>query len=314
MKLPIKPMLAKGTEPHPVLLGRADMHWEPKYDGYRLIAELNGERPATLWSRSGRNVTGDFAVLAEELARTSRVGVLDGEVVVMVDGRPSFHGLQLKGTLRRDRLLESMRYIAFDALVSGEHDLIVNRFLYEQRRQILQVAIEGIDSPMVKGIVSSNDGIGMWKAMELSRMEGMIGKPAGSLYRPGERGTWIKLKRKQTERFVVAGYTWGSGARTDAIGSLVLGLTLPTGRLRYVGKVGTGFTGRSLEEVKGALDEEIQKEPPFDSAEWTKARAQLGPEEIVWLQPNRQANVEFSEWTADGIVRFPSFKGLEPQR
>jgi bifunctional non-homologous end joining protein LigD len=311
MQMPMKPMLAKLT-PAEGVLNRRDIVWEPKWDGYRLIAEARGALPCRLWTRAGNLVTSQYPVIAEAIDESGVECVLDGEVVVMVDGRPSFNALQLSGRMSRRELEDRMRYVVFDVLELDGQDLRSRPLL--DRKQELSLLHGQIASPVVQLTPISGDGPRMWEAMELADLEGLIGKPANSPYRNGERGTWLKLKRKRLGEFAVVGWTWGkegvTGSRIGEIGALVLATRLPDGRLLYAGKVGTGFTGQVLAETKAALEAVKRDGSPFVGAEMAKARKQIGAEPVEWVEPEYTATVEYAEMGPGGVPRFPSFKGM----
>lgn len=313
MQLPMKPMLAQLTDVSDALLERKGMSFEPKWDGYRLIAEGNGDGPASLWSRSGKRCTSAWPEVGEALQDAGVSAVLDGEIVVMRDGRPSFNGLQNIGSMSRQQRKDALRYMVFDVVETGGW-FDTTKLPYYERRQILADVVGMMESPLVQLTPATTDGRGLWQAMELAQMEGMIGKPLDSRYRQGERASWLKLKRKARGEFVVVGWTWGkegvTGARVGSIGALVLAVRTPDGSLVYAGKVGTGFDGSSLSTTKADLETVRTDVDPFLGAECVRARKMLGAEKVVWVAPERVATVEYAELGKDGIPRFPSFKGM----
>jgi len=299
----VKPMLAKAVEADEVL-DRPGMSWEPKFDGYRMIAAADGR--ATLWSRSGRVVTNDFTPIRAALSDTGWHGVLDGEVVVLVDGRPSFNALQNMGSMSLSALEAQMRYVVFDVLDVGGED--VRRLPYSSRREALERAVAEIGG-CLKIAPATSDGRALWRAVEKAQMEGVVGKPTGSSYKEDERGTWIKVKRKSADDFTVIGWTHGSGARSGEIGALVLASRLPSGALQYAGKVGTGFNGRSLCSVRESLERIARPYSALADDEAMKAADHAGSA-ISWVDPELVVLVEFAERTSGGVLRFPSFKGM----
>jgi len=301
----VKPMLAKAVESSDAL-DRPGMSWEPKFDGYRLVAEVDGQ--VRLQSRSGRVVTDDFPTIVSALSETGWRGVLDGEIIVLVDGLPSFNALQNRGSMSLPALEAQMRYVAFDVLDTGGEDM--RRLPYSRRRDALEEAVTEIGSACLSSAPATPDGRKLWKAIEEAQMEGVVGKPAGSSYREGERGTWIKVKRKSAGEFTVVGWTRGSGARSGEIGALVLASRLPSGELLYAGKVGTGFDRRSLCAVRESLERLARPYSALADAEAMRATEHAGSQ-VAWVDPERVVLVEFAEKSSGGVLRFPSYKGMK---
>ena len=304
MTTQINPMLAMSAPPNPRLFERDGMSWEPKWDGYRLIVELRKARPALLWARSGKPL--DLPHLAEQLSGHDVDAILDGEVIVNgADGRPSFNAMQLRLGMSKERALGTMRYMVFDVLRVNE--VPVTDEPYVTRRHMLGRVVELIGSPMVQLTPATDNGVALWHAMELANMEGMIGKPVGSKYLPGERGTWIKVKRTIISDFIVVGWIKGIGKRAGEIGSLVLAEEA-AGHLTFAGLVGTGFNWKNLETTMAALVPNGRDDCPLADA--ASARRSLGAVEVLWVNPTHKATVEYSE-QMKGALRFPSFQKME---
>jgi bifunctional non-homologous end joining protein LigD len=135
-------------------------------------------------------------------------------------------------------------------------------------------------------------------------LEGVVGKPLGSAYHPGQRRDWIKVKNIKEQEVIVGGWKPGAGRRADMIGSLLVGIN-DGGQLRYAGHVGTGFTQDMLTDLMGQLAALGRETSPFG----TKVPAQAA-RDARWVEPSLVGEVAFAEWTADGILRQPSWRGL----
>lgn len=312
IQLPVKPMKAELVEsPHDgkfaYPFGADGWGFEVKWDGHRMIALVRPGQRAALFSSSGRIVTPEYAEIAERLADLSKEMVLDGEVVVIRDGRPNRQALSNARRMTKDDRLLNLRYAVFDCLaVNGES--IMDRPLEERQKYVAeQVAFDA--APMVMGTVSMADGEGLWGMVEEQRLEGLIAKPASSLYRPGQRGPWLKIKLLQRDVFVVVGFTAGDGYRAGSLGALVLARQTEQG-LVYAGKVGTGFGWKALEQLDRQLVDLKTTEAPFDRAQLIRVKPKIGPRSLTWVRPEMRVEVEFSELSDDGIPTFPSFQGV----
>lgn len=139
-------------------------------------------------------------------------------------------------------------------------------------------------------------------------LEGIVGKPLGSTYRPGQRGPWIKIKHSRHQEAVIAGWTPGAGRRSTMIGSLILGIYEDHG-LTYIGNVGTGFTDEALRTLAKRLEPLHRPDNPFDTSL---------PHQIErtahWVEPELVGEVAYTEWTPDGHLRHPSWRGLRPDK
>jgi len=274
--------------------------FEAKWDGYRLLMDADHGR-MRLRSRGGRDVTVDYPQLhsvAADLA--DHHAVLDGEVVALDKaGKPSFAAMQNRG--RRTRI----EFWAFDLLYLDGHSLL--RARYRDRRRLLETLAAG-SALIVPGLLPG-DGA---EALQYSRMhhwEGVIAKKRDSTYQPGRRSaSWIKDKHWKTQEVVIGGWRAGEGRRTSGIGSLVVGIPAADG-LRFVGRVGTGFTERDLVNLKKALAPLRTSESPFDAP--LPARDVKG---VTFVKPALVGEVRYSEWTPDGRLRQPSWRGLRSDK
>jgi bifunctional non-homologous end joining protein LigD len=300
-----EPMLAK---PGPLPRDDGGWAWEVKWDGVRVLCHSLPGR-MTLRARSGRDVTDRYP----ELSRLNRAlghhgAILDGEVVAFdEEGRPSFNLLQrrmhLTGASQVRRLARDrpVTYVVFDLVWLDGHSLTSEP--YERRRERLgELLGEGGERWRVPEPLPGR-GAEVLAATAAQGLEGIIAKRLGSAYEPGRRSAcWVKVKHKQREDLVIGGWLPGEGRRTDRIGALLLGVRDGTG-LRYAGRVGTGFTEAELDRLQGVLAPLRRDRSPFTAGD-------KPPRGSVFVAPDLLAEVEFVEWTPDGKVRAPAYKGL----
>jgi bifunctional non-homologous end joining protein LigD len=272
-------------------------HWafEMKWDGVRAIAEVRHGR-VRLTSRNGNDLTGQYPELAALADHVGVDAVLDGEIVALDErGRPSFGDLQNR----------MGRFALFDVLEADGHDL--TRVTYEHRREALGTVVDPggpIDVP------PAFDGT-LDEAMAESRrrgLEGVVAKRRDSPYSSGRRSeAWVKIKHHATQEVVVGGWKPGTGRRAGGIGSLLLGVPTEDG-LAYVGKVGTGFRDRDLDEIAAVLTPLTRPDSPFTDVPRPDAR------DAHWVEPLRVGEVEFAEWTNGDRLRQPSWRGWRPDK
>ena len=279
-----------------------DWRFEVKFDGYRALAYLRGGA-CELVSRNAKDFTERFAAVAAAVVKGVKTpsAVLDGEVVALDDaGKPSFSAMQ-QGSRR-------LVYFVFD-LLEEDGEPLLDRPLAE-RRERLQALLDG----RVKTVQFSEsfvDGRALFQAAVEQHLEGVMCKRAGSRYAEGKRTRdWLKVKTHGRQEFVVAGYTRGEGRRADSFGSLVLAVN-EGGDLRYVGNVGTGFDAKEIDRLLAALRPLERATSPFPSPP-KLPRVRRG--DVVWVEPKLVAEVEFSQWTHDGHIRQPSYKGMRDDK
>jgi len=308
----VHPMLAT-----PGILPDDDEGWafEFKWDGVRAVSYVDGGRLRVL-SRNDRDITAAYPELrALGAALGSRQVVLDGEIVALRDGRPSFEALQARMHVtdeRRARRLAAevpVAYMIFDVLhVDGVSAIDLP---YDERRRILgELHLEGPNW----ATPASNDGPGaaVLAAAEAGGLEGVVAKRRDAPYRPGRRDpAWIKVKPERTQEVVIGGWAPGRGSRTGAIGALVLGVPVPgrRGRLDYVGRVGSGFTQDELAQLQWRLEALARDESPFEGELSAADRAG-----VHWVQPKLVGEVRYTEWTRTGRLRHPTWRGLRPDK
>ncbi|HEY5198349.1 MAG TPA: DNA ligase D [Solirubrobacteraceae bacterium] len=303
----VPPMLARlGRMPAP------DDAWayEIKWDGIRALLHYQPGR-LRIESRNQKDLTHQFPEirgLAEVLG--SRTAVLDGELVAFDEnGLPSFGRIQqrmhLSEQAARRRATEiAVVYVIFDVLyLDGRSTLGLP---YTERRGLLDgLALSG----RAWGTPESQTGDGpkLLAATAERGIEGIIAKRLDSRYEPGGRsGAWIKLKNSRRQELVIGGWLPGRGQRRERIGSLLVGCHTPTGELRFAGRVGTGFTGAELDRLAARLGPLEQPTSPFAGRQ--------PPAGAIHVSPTLVAEVEFSEWTAHGQLRAPSYKGLRDDK
>lgn len=301
------------TDPRPQL---ATLHGEApegdgwlheiKYDGYRLLVRVE-DGTATVLTRRGKDWSDRFPGVAEAAAALPvDAALLDGEaVIVLGDGSTDFQALQEalgKASRGRDRLA----FYAFDLLHLDGRDLTAVPL--SERKEALRGILEDAPEPLRYSdhVVGSGPAF-FRKACEMA-LEGIVSKRADARYRPGRGRDWIKVKCQRRQEFVVGGFTEPSGARTG-LGALLLGV-YRDGTLTYAGKVGTGFTADTLEALRAGLERIERKTSPFGEGTPTGADARG----VHWVTPKLVVEVEFTEWTRDGQLRHPSFKGVREDK
>jgi bifunctional non-homologous end joining protein LigD len=298
----LQPMLAETGD-----LPQSNPQWryEPKLDGYRVIAFIEGSR-VRLQSRRGLDLTAYFPELAEELAaQPAGQMILDGEIVALnAAGRPSFHALQNRAQLKSAALIEVARretpvvLVCFDLLHFAGLNLRGSPYL-DRRRYLSQCLLPSTHLQLVH---SGADAEELYSAALKSGFEGIVAKRIDSPYQAGQRSrSWQKIKAAQTLELLIGGYTRGKGAR-ESLGALLLGYW--EGRkLRYAGHVGSGLD----DEVIAAL---LRKAANLKRA--TSPFAEKPPlhRPTTWLKPELVAEVTFSEWTPAGALRAPVFVRL----
>ena len=283
----------------------ADAGWiyEIKYDGYRLLARIDGD-DVRLFTRNGNDWSSRLASLVAAVRSLGLgSGWLDGEIIVNgAHGVPDFNALQNAFDAART---DTIQYFVFDLPFHDGRDL--RGVPLVERRARLATLIERAP-PNERVFFSQDFDSGAKELLQNAcrmRLEGVIGKRAESPYVSRRSPTWIKLKCTQRQEFVIGGWTDPKGARTG-IGSLLLGIHDEAGHLRFAGGVGSGFDERSLVAVKKALAAIPSETAPFSE----KPRAVRGH----WVRPVLVAEVSFGEWTPDGRVRHAVFHGLREDK
>jgi bifunctional non-homologous end joining protein LigD len=286
--------------------------FEMKWDGVRAVVYLD-RGDLRVHTRNDREVAATYpelAGLAHQL-RDRRM-ILDGEVVAFDEaGRPSFGELQARMHVRApgrallDRVPVSI--LVFDLLHLDGTSLVGAP--YDERRS----ALEGLDLTGDRWAVPpafDGQGAEALAASQAQGLEGVLAKRYDSVYLPGRRSPhWIKVKHVRMQEVVVGGWSPGAGRRQGGIGSLLLGVPDQDGRLVYAGHVGTGFSDRVLADLGTRLRAAERTTSPF-ADEVPRAHAK----DAHWVTPRLVGEVTFSEWTRDGMMRHPSWRGLRPDK
>jgi bifunctional non-homologous end joining protein LigD len=286
--------------------------YEMKWDGVRAVTYADGGRLRAV-SRNDIDMIGSYPELSALVSAVPDGTVLDGEIVALDRaGRPSFETLQARmhvgDAQRARRLAEStpVTYLVFDLLRREGRSTL--KLPYVERRQLLDDL--GLDAQHWKTPPYwTENGAAVLQAARDQQLEGVLAKQRAAAYYPGRRFTgWLKVKNLRTQEVIVGGWQPGEGRREGAIGSLLLGLPDGDG-LHYAGKVGTGFTARSLAELGELLAPLARDTSPF--AEPLPRKDSAGAH---WVQPTVVGEVRFSEWTRDGRLRHPAWRGLRPDK
>jgi bifunctional non-homologous end joining protein LigD len=276
---------------------------EIKLDGYRVLARIDRGR-VQLLTRSGQDWTARFPGVAAAAAKLKADRVLlDGEVVVL-DARGVSHFQSLQETLSRKRTGDLV-YFAFDLLHVDGSDL--REAPLSERKALLARLLRGTGRTIrYSEHVEGQGGIFYDRACRMG-LEGIVSKHKNAPYRSVRGRAWVKVKCASSEEFVIVGFTDPKGARA-AFGALLLGVHDKDGALTYVGRVGTGFNDRALKHLYAKLKAVEQEPSPLE-------KPPPGPtRDIHWVKPKLVADVAFTEWTRDGILRHPIFHGLREDK
>lgn len=281
--------------------------YEIKWDGYRSLAFLDSQ--LKLQSRNLKDITSIFPELAGIKCSQKPGIVLDGEIIALRNGKPSFLELQKRGQLRNEnQILNAVKtipviYVVFDLLYLNFQPILHEPI--EKRRRLL---IENIKPSPSLVMANSIEGQGVAYFNSISEMglEGVIAKKKGSCYLPGKRlRTWLKFKRKKIGFFIICGFVLNPTSRGE-LSSLVLG-AYHEGKLVFCGMVGTGFTQNELKTALKELQNIVSKTPPFTSSLVTQLK------NFYWTRPIIVCEVEYLELTDDGSLRHPIFKKFRPE-
>jgi bifunctional non-homologous end joining protein LigD len=283
-----------------------DWVFERKLDGIRALVRREGDE-ATLTSRTGKDLTPAYPELVEALAADPAERFLaDGEIVAFDGSRTSFERLQGRMGVHDPQLarltgIPVFLYL-FDLLEFDGHDLA--GLPLRQRKAALRRALS-FAGPVRYTPHRNEHGERFFREACAKGWEGLIAKRADSIYVHGRSGSWLKLKCSFEQELVIGGLTPPQGSRSR-FGALLVGY-YEDGDLRYAGKVGTGFTQRTLEELGDELEALEQPRSPF-------ARGSGPPRNARWVQPRLVAQIAFGEWTRDGKLRHPRFLGLREDK
>ncbi|SPB18286.1 ATP-dependent DNA ligase [Caballeronia novacaledonica] len=307
-KLPptFKPQLATLVDAAPP---GDDWSYEIKFDGYRVLARIEtikGKREILIFTRNGNDWTAKFSKQVKALERLDiESGWLDGEAVVLDDrGLPDFQALQNAFDVGRP---QDIVVYFFDVPYLNGYDL--RNVPLVQRRAILKALVEPVDDPVLRysqDFAFHADDL-LKSACDMA-LEGIIGKRMDGTYVSGRSTSWIKLKCRRRQEFVIGGYSEPSGSRGQ-FGALLLGVYDTHGKLQYAGRVGSGFDHATLVAVKKELDKREVKRMPFASEPQERSRTP-----VHWVKPELVAECNFAEWTKERIVRQASFVSLRDDK
>jgi bifunctional non-homologous end joining protein LigD len=289
----------------------SDPSWlfEVKWDGYRVQAHVRDGRVA-FFTRRGLDAAEYFPELAGPPTWIdAREAIVDGEVVAInADGEPDFGLLQARRRTLGRRPVQSsgegaasstLEYVVFDLLYLDGHSLLAEPL--EARKRLLRSILRGV-GPFTYATHIEGDGEAFYEAVAARGLEGMVAKLRSGRYEPGRRSTtWLKIKRRFEQEFVIGGWTPREGTEND-LGALVVGV-FADGALRPAGKVGTGFNARERRRLLELMAPLARGAAPFRPVPAEKLAR--------WVEPRLVARVEFAEWTAESNLRAPSYKGLE---
>ena len=308
----IEPMKARLVDEPPK---HGDWLYELKFDGIRAMATKN-DRKVSLVSRNGNKLDGRFPEIVEAVKNLPvREYVIDGEVVALdEDGRSSFQLLQ---GLEMEGRKAPLRFYVFDLLQLDGKSLL--GLPLEQRKQVLAKICENVGDPIRYSGEISGDVKSLLAEVKRRGLEGLIGKQRNSVYEPGRRsGTWIKLKCVNEQEFVIGGYTPPAGSR-KYFGAILVGY-YEIGKLRFAGKVGSGFTEKSLSMLHKKFREEEHDDCPFvdlpskQGGEWVQGITPSMMKKMHWVNPKFVAEIKFAEWTRDQKLRQPVFLGMREDK
>ncbi|TFD91640.1 ATP-dependent DNA ligase [Cryobacterium lactosi] len=325
------------------LSAEIDWTYEMKWDGIRALAyvEPGASGQVRLLTRNGNDVTASFPELVDDLRVAADTGggpggaVLDGEVVALDSkNRPDFSRLQTRlgvtdaRAVQEARRLAPVHYFVFDLLERDGTPLADQP--YSARRIALEELVTATGAVATSTVPASTvptstvqvppsfsgDAQTVLATSLQLGLEGLIAKATGSTYSSGRRSDhWVKIKHVKAQEVVIGGWRPGNGHRGSTFGSLLVGIPEPgrpgedpAGRLRYAGRIGTGFRDRDLTILRRRLDELPATANPFDDVPPEDAA------DAVWVQPALVGEAEFAEWTPSGRLRHPSWRGLRPDK
>jgi DNA ligase D-like protein (predicted ligase) len=279
---------------------------ERKLDGERCVASKDGE-DVRLESRTAKNLSGTYPEVRAGVAAQRSAGLLlDGELVAFDGEQTSFSRLQQRlGVANPSRQLVAeypVVYCVFDLLALDGEDLTGEPLLARRAK-----LMSNVRSSATLQLTEAWSGDSQRRFADACRSgwEGLIAKRADAPYTVGRSRNWLKLKCAWEQELVIGGFTDPGGSRTD-FGALLVGY-YEDDQLRYAGKVGTGFSARTLRDLGARLRELEAREPPF-------VDVRPVPRGAHWTRPELVAQIGFAEWTTDGRLRQPRFLGLRDDK
>jgi bifunctional non-homologous end joining protein LigD len=272
---------------------------EYKYDGYRLLLSV-GDGLATAWTRNGKDWSDKFKSLVKAAAQLPAGCLIDGEAAALdKDGKPSFQLLQ--STLKESKGANLVFY-AFDLLVDRGKD--IRKLPNIVRKERLAALLEGVSPPIIYGDHVIGRGEALFEQVCKQRGEGIISKQANAPYRGQRTRNWLKVKCILRQEFVIVG--WSESDKRRGFRSLLLAAK-EKGKLTYVGKVGTGFNAKSIEDMMERMEPLAVDKAPVEVPRADRKGAHF-------IEPRLVAEIAYSEFTNDGILRHPSFIALREDK
>ncbi|MBO0848860.1 MAG: non-homologous end-joining DNA ligase [Pseudonocardia sp.] len=280
--------------------------YEVKWDGMRLLADASSDR-LRLSSRTGRDMTAHFPELAE-LATVAADVLLDGEVVLLDGGAPSFGALAdrfHRVPTAAEVAARPAVYMVFDLLRLYGVSLL-DRPLAQRRATLERLEFAGLARVRLSPVY--DDGAALLTATSEQGLEGVVAKRRDSVYRPGQRGTaWIKVAHRRTQDCLVGGWR-PERNHPSRIGGLLLGVPDEGGALRFAGRVGSGVAGDATQRaLSDRLDGLVQEKPPF-----AEPLPRLDAAGARWCAPRLVVEVSHTGWTEGHRLRHPVLRGLRP--
>lgn len=277
--------------------------YELKYDGERAIVYLDDKAGTELRNKRNRNLLPTFPELSEIHKRVKGRVILDGEYIVLKDGRPNFAEVQKRSLMNNSFKIKlaaerlPVSFIAFDILYKDGKEL--TDLPVEKRKEILFQTVS--ESPRIAVSKHIQDGVAFFEIAERQVLEGVVAKKKGSLYHFGKRTKdWVKIKTFLDDDFIVCGYI----RKSNNTSSIVLGQYNQQKELIYKGHVTMGVSGTDFKKIQAT--EEIEN--PFFKA------LPKGNEKAIWIRPEHVCKVEFMEYTSNGGMRRSIFKGLRDDK
>lgn len=288
----VRPMLAT-LVPKP--FDQPGWVYEEKYDGFRILAYKEGAK-VTLLTRNDLDRTASFADVAEAIGRLrDRTVLLDGEVVAFDSKGVSRFQLLQRGDV-------AQRFAVFDCIYRNGRDLRAAPL--SVRREELEAALAKAPAQLLISRRLAKNGLAAYDIAKRKGFEGIVAKEADSVYEERRSRKWLKVKAHQEEEFVIGGFTAPEGSRQH-LGALLMGAYRGKD-LHFVGKVGTGFTEKTLAVLAKTFKPLMVGKPPFVDPPREK--------DVTWLAPRIVAQIAFQEWTADRKLRQPVFLGLRDDK
>jgi bifunctional non-homologous end joining protein LigD len=306
---PMKPRILEKPPPS------GDWVYELKFDGIRAIA-VKIDNKVSLVSRNGNDLGARFPEIVAAVKNLLAVEcVIDGEVVALdEEGRSSFQLLQAREIEGKKTPI----YLYVFDLLQLEGKSLISLPL-EQRKTFLEQLCADAGDPIRFSGEIGGDAQALLAEVKRRGLEGIIGKQRDSVYEPGRRsGAWIKLKCVNEQEFVIGGYTPPGGSRKH-FGAILVGYYKDK-RLLFAGKVGSGFTSKSLSMLHKKFREEARDDCPFadlpskQNGQWVQGITPSMMRKMHWVNPAFVAEIKFAEWTRDGKLRQPVFLGLREDK